>query len=175
MDNHLKYTGKWKGRMAAGILLALSLGGPAWAMPTGGRIQSGQGSIARNGKDMTVTQSSGKMAVDWTQFNIDGDEAVRFAQPGRDAVALNRVTGGQKSVIYGSLSANGNLLLVNPNGLVFGRTSTLDVGSLVASTAQLNDTFMKSFADSTAGLDLTIRDGNTSAILNAGTIRAQGS
>lgn len=174
MDNHLKYTGKWKGRMAAGILLALSLGGTAWAMPTGGRIQSGQGSIARNGKDMTVTQSSGKMAVDWTQFNIAGDEAVRFAQPGRDAVALNRVTGGQKSVIDGALSANGNLLLVNPNGLVFGRTSTLDVGSLVASTAQLNDTFMKSFADSTASLDLTIGDGNTSAILNAGTIRAQG-
>lgn len=174
MDNHSRYSRKWKNSLTAGILLALSLGGTACAMPTGGQIQSGQGAIAQNGKTMTVTQNSGKMAVDWTQFNIARDEAVKFAQPGRDAVALNRVTGGQKSVIDGALSANGNLLLVNPNGVVFGKTATVEVGSLVASTAQLNDTFMKSFANSTANLNLTIGEGNTSTILNEGTIAAQG-
>ena len=174
MDNHSRYSRKWKNSLTAGILLALSLGGTACAMPTGGQIQSGQGAIAQNGKTMTVTQQSGKMAVDWTQFNIARDEAVKFAQPGRDAVALNRITGGQKSVIDGALSANGNLLLVNPNGVVFSKTATVDVGSLVASTAQLNDPFMKSFAGSTANLNLTIGEGNTSAILNEGTITAQG-
>lgn len=174
MDNHLKYSRKWKNSLTAGVLLALALGGTGYAMPAGGQIQSGQGAIAQNGKNMTVTQNSGKMAVDWTQFNIARDEAVKFAQPGRDAVALNRVTGGQKSVIDGALSANGNLLLVNPNGVVFSKTATVDVGSLVASTAQLNDTFMKNFAGSTANLNLTIGDGNTSAILNEGTIAAQG-
>ena len=174
MDNHSRYSRKWKNSLTAGILLALSLGGTACAMPTGGQIQSGQGAIAQNGKTMTVTQQSGKMAVDWTQFNIAKDEAVKFAQPGRDAVALNRITGGQKSVIDGALSANGNLLLVNPNGVVFSKTATVDVGSLVASTAQLNDPFMKSFAGSTANLNLTIGEGNTSAILNEGTITAQG-
>ena len=174
MDNHLQYSKKWKKSLTAGILLALALGGTGYAMPTRGQIQSGQGSIAQNGKNMTVTQNSGKMAVDWTQFNIARDEAVKFAQPGRDAVALNRITGGQKSVIDGALSANGNLFLVNPNGVVFGKTSTVDVGSLVASTAQLNDSFMKNFASSTANLNLTIGDGNSSAILNEGTITAQG-
>lgn len=174
MDNHLQYSRKWKKSLTAGILLALALGGTGYAMPTGGQIQSGQGSIAQNGKNMTVTQNSGKMAVDWTQFNIARDEAVKFAQPGRDAVALNRITGGQKSVIDGALSANGNLFLVNPNGVVFGKTSTVDVGSLVASTAQLNDSFMKNFASSSANLNLTIGDGNSSAILNEGTITAQG-
>lgn len=174
MDNHLQYSRKWKKSLTAGILLALALGGTGYAMPTGGQIQSGQGSIAQNGKNMTVTQNSGKMAVDWTQFNIARDEAVKFAQPGRDAVALNRITGGQKSVIDGALSANGNLFLVNPNGVVFGKTSTVDVGSLVASTAQLNDSFMKNFASSTANLNLTIGDGNSSAILNEGSITAQG-
>ena len=174
MDNHLKYSRKWKNSLTAGVLLALALGGTGYAMPAGGQIQSGQGAIAQNGKNMTVTQNSGKMAVDWTQFNIVRDEAVKFAQPGRDAVALNRVTGGQKSVIDGALSANGNLLLVNPNGVVFGKTATVEVGSLVASTAQLNDTFMKSFAGSTANLNLTIGEGNTSTILNEGTIAAQG-
>ncbi|WP_455788050.1 two-partner secretion domain-containing protein [Acidaminococcus fermentans] len=174
MDNHLKYSRKWKNSLTAGVLLALALGGTGYAMPAGGQIQSGQGAIAQNGKNMTVTQQSGKMAVDWTQFNIARDEAVKFAQPGRDAVALNRITGGQKSVIDGALSANGNLLLVNPNGVVFSKTATVDVGSLVASTAQLNDPFMKSFAGSTANLNLTIGDGNTSAILNEGTIKAQG-
>ena len=174
MDSHMKYTKTWKRKLSAGVLLALSLGGTAYAMPTGGQIQSGQGTIAQNGKNMTVTQQSGKMAVDWTQFNIARDEAVKFAQPGRDAVALNRVTGGQKSVIDGALSANGNLFLVNPNGVVFSKTSALEVGSLVASTAQLSDTFMKSFADSTANLNLTLGEGNNSAILNEGTITAQG-
>jgi len=174
MDNHLKYSRKWKNSLTAGVLLALALGGTGYAMPAGGQIQSGQGAIAQNGKNMTVTQQSGKMAVDWTQFNIARDEAVKFAQPGRDAVALNRITGGQKSVIDGALSANGNLLLVNPNGVVFSKTATVDVGSLVASTAQLNDPFMKSFAGSTANLNLTIGEGNTSAILNEGTIAAQG-
>lgn len=174
MDNHLKYSRKWKNSLTAGVLLALALGGTGYAMPAGGQIQSGQGAIAQNGKTMTVTQNSGKMAVDWTQFNIARDEAVKFAQPGRDAVALNRITGGQKSVIDGALSANGNLLLVNPNGVVFGKTATVDVGSLVASTAQLNDPFMKSFAGSTANLNLTIGEGNTSTILNEGTIAAQG-
>lgn len=174
MDNHSRYSRKWKHSLTAGILLALSLGGTACAMPTGGQIQSGHGAIAQNGKNMTVTQNSGKMAVDWTQFNIAKDEAVKFAQPGRDAVALNRITGGQKSVIDGALSANGNLLLVNPNGVVFSKTATVDVGSLVASTAQLNDPFMKSFAGSTANLNLTIGEGNTSTILNEGTIAAQG-
>ena len=174
MDKHLKYTKKWKRKLSAGVLLALSLGGTAYAMPTGGQIQSGQGTIAQNGKNMTVTQQSGKMAVDWTQFNIARDEAVKFAQPGRDAVALNRITGGQKSVIDGALSANGNLFLVNPNGVVFGKTSSIEVGSLVASTAQLSDTFMKSFAGSTANLNLTVGEGNNSAILNEGTITAQG-
>ena len=174
MDNHSRYSRKWKNSLTAGVLLALALGGTGYAMPTGGQIQSGQGAIAQNGKTMTVTQQSGKMAVDWTQFNIAKDEAVKFAQPGRDAVALNRITGGQKSVIDGALSANGNVLLVNPNGVVFGKTATVDVGSLVASTAQLNDPFMKSFAGSTANLNLTIGERNTSAILNEGTITAQG-
>ena len=174
MDKHLKYTKKWKRKLSAGVLLALSLGGTAYAMPTGGQIQSGQGTIAQNGKNMTVTQQSGKMAVDWTQFNIAREEAVKFAQPGRDAMALNRITGGQKSVIDGALSANGNLFLVNPNGVVFGKTSSIEVGSLVASTAQISDTFMKSFAGSTANLNLTIGEGNNSAILNEGTITAQG-
>ena len=63
---------------------------------------------------------------------------------------------------------------MNPNGVVFGKTSSIEVGSLVASTAQLNDTYMKRFADSTANLNLTIGDGNSSAILNEGTITAQG-
>ena len=165
--------GHWKKTLALLVMSALSLGASSVdAMPEGGVVRSGSGSVTQNGKEMTIRQDSGRLAMDWTGFSVGKDETVRFQQPGKDALALNRVTGNQKSVIDGSLLSNGHVLLVNPNGVVIGKNASIDVGGLVASTAQVKDNFMKEFGNSTGALSLGgVSDGK---IINEGTIKAEG-
>nr|WP_302708151.1 filamentous hemagglutinin N-terminal domain-containing protein [uncultured Dialister sp.] len=165
--------GHWKKTLALLIMSALSLGASSVdAMPEGGVIRSGEGAVSQNGREMTIRQDSGRLAMDWTNFNVGKDETVRFQQPGKDALALNRVTGNQQSVIDGSLLSNGHVLLVNPNGVVIGKNASIDVGGLVASTAHVKDNFMKEFGNSTGAFTLGgVSDGK---IINEGTINAEG-
>ena len=165
--------GHWKKTLALLVMSALSLGASSVdAMPEGGVIRSGSGSVTQNGKEMTIRQDSGRLAMDWTGFSVGKDETVRFQQPGKDALALNRVTGNQQSVIDGSLLSNGHVLLVNPNGVVIGKNASIDVGGLVASTAHVKDNFMKEFGNSTGAFSLGgVSDGK---IINEGTIKAEG-
>lgn len=165
--------GHWKKTLALLVMSALSLGASSVdAMPEGGVVRSGSGSVTQNGKEMTIRQDSGRLAMDWTGFSVGKDETVRFQQPGKDALALNRVTGNQQSVIDGSLLSNGHVLLVNPNGVVIGKNASIDVGGLVASTAQVKDNFMKEFGNSTGAFSLgSVSDGK---IINEGTIKAEG-
>ena len=76
---------------------------PAFAqtLPTGGSIVQGAGSVAVNGAQMVVKQDSARMVADWHSFSIGAANAVRFVQPSANAVALNRVTGGDPSAILG--------------------------------------------------------------------------
>lgn len=173
----MKYYSKkqWTQKLTVMVFLAMALGGTAvQAMPSGADIRSGQGSISQDGKNMTIQQNSQRMAIDWTKFDIDKDETVRYAQPDRNAIALNRVTGGQQSVIAGNLNANGNVVLVNPNGVVFTKNSSVDVGGLVASTARLNDEAMKNFGNGKDSLGLSLDKDSTASVINEGQIKAQG-
>lgn len=173
----MKYYSKkqWTHKLTVMVLLAMALGGTAvQAMPSGGDIRSGQGSISQDGKNMTVLQNSDRMAIDWTKFDIAKDETVRYAQPDRNAISLNRVTGGQQSVIAGNLNANGNVVLINPNGVVFTKNSSVDVGGLVASTARLNDEAMKNFGNGKDSLGLSLDKDSTASVINEGQIKAQG-
>ena len=165
--------GHWKKTLALLVMSALSLGASSVdAMPEGGVIRSGEGAVTQNGKEMTIRQDSGRLAMDWTNFNVGKDETVRFQQPGKDALALNRITSNQQSVIDGSLLSNGHVLLVNPNGVVIGKNASIDVGGLVASTAHVKDNFMKEFGNSTGSFNLGgVSDGK---IINEGTINAEG-
>lgn len=165
--------GHWKKTLALLVMSALSLGASSVdAMPEGGVIRSGEGAVSQNGREMTIRQDSGRLAMDWTNFNVGKDETVRFQQPGKDALALNRVTGNQQSIIDGSLLSNGHVLLVNPNGVVIGKNASIDVGGLVASTAHVKDNFMKEFGNSTGSFTLGgVSDGK---IINEGTINAEG-
>ncbi len=124
--------------LTTGILLA-SLLSPAWSEPVGGEVRSGSATIERAPGTTTITQSTRQAILEWQRFNISPSELVRFVQPGPAAVILNRVTGGDPSRILGKLQANGQLFLVNPNGILFGPQSRVDVGSLVATTLSLSD------------------------------------
>ena len=137
----------------------------ACAEPAGGIVTSGAGRIVQNGGATTITQGSNRMAIDWTAFSIGAGESVRFMQPGPGAIALNRVTGRESSVILGELSANGRVFLLNPNGVLFGRGARVEVGSLVASTLTLSN------ADFAAGR-FELSGDSTARVVNQGTIQA---
>jgi filamentous hemagglutinin family protein len=79
---------------------------------------------------LDIVQSSKKAIINWGDFSIGSGETTNFLQPGRNSWTLNRVTGGNPSAILGSLNANGNVLLLNQNGILFGPNSKIDVGGL---------------------------------------------
>jgi trimeric autotransporter adhesin len=124
--------------IAAALGGLLSIGGIAGELPTGGQVSAGHATITESGNAMTVQQSSGKVAIDWTSFSIGAGDSVTFNQPSSSAIALNEILGQSPSSIFGSLSANGQVFLLNPNGILFGRTAEVSVGGLIASTLDLS-------------------------------------
>ena len=124
--------------LLAGAFVVLPLSALAADLPTGGNIVAGSGAISQTGQNLTVTQTSAKLAADWQSFNIGAGNTVNFVQPSASAVALNRVLGAEVSVIQGALKANGQVFLVNPNGVLFTPTAQVNVGALVASTLNLS-------------------------------------
>ncbi|MDI1236880.1 MAG: filamentous hemagglutinin N-terminal domain-containing protein, partial [Polaromonas sp.] len=174
--------------LAAGLLSALNaMALDPGALPAGGQVSAGQASIQASGASMTITQASARAAIDWQSFNIGNAASVTFNQPGAAAIALNRVAGQDASQIMGQLSSNGQVFLINPNGVLFGSTAQVNVGGLVASTLGLsNDDFMagnhRFSGSSTASVvnqgRLTAADGGYVALLatqakNEGVIQAR--
>lgn len=109
------------------------------ALPTGGAVSAGQATISQAGNQMQILQNSDKAALNWQSFNIGSSAGVTFQQPSSQSVALNRVAGNDPSQIFGTLSANGRLILINPNGVVFGAGSRVDAAGLIATTKALSD------------------------------------
>ncbi|HHS0994625.1 TPA: filamentous hemagglutinin N-terminal domain-containing protein [Salmonella enterica subsp. enterica] len=123
------------------LLPGMALANPS--LPTGGQIVAGQGSISTSGNQMTVNQNTQGMVTNWNSFDIGKNHTVQFVQPGSSAVALNRVTGGHESQILGTLKANGQVMLINPAGVMFGKGAKVNTAGLVASTKNIsNEDFM---------------------------------
>ncbi|QMN53897.1 filamentous hemagglutinin N-terminal domain-containing protein [Citrobacter freundii] len=118
-----------------GLLPAMVL---AADLPAGGQIVGGQGSITTSGNQMTIRQQTQSMATDWYSFDIGKNSTVQFVQPDSSSVALNRVTGAGGSQIMGTLKANGQVFILNPNGVLFGKDARVNVAGLVASTKNMN-------------------------------------
>lgn len=128
--------------LSGGILLLPNWG---YALPQGGQVVAGTGSIGTPGGDQMNITGSGNVAIDWNSFNVAQGESVKFS--GMQAV-LNYVTGNTKSEILGNISGSGvHVFLVNPNGILFGATASVNVGELTASTRTIDN--RKSF-DGTA-------------------------
>ena len=175
MKRRIRRTWRRKTAALAAAFMAMSFGGITHAMPQDGTIRSGEGNITRpDDKTMTIDQKTDRLAIDWKGFDVQNGERVHFNQPDARAIALNRVTGDAKSVIDGQLTANGHVYVINPNGVLFGRNASVDVGSLIASTANVSDDTMKNFAGSKDPLTLTLGDNSTAQVINEGTIKAQG-
>ncbi|MBA3023125.1 MAG: filamentous hemagglutinin N-terminal domain-containing protein [Gammaproteobacteria bacterium] len=138
----------------------------AQANPMGGNVVNGSANFNTSGNTLTVTNTPGTI-IHWQDFSIQQNEITRFAQQSASSAVLNRVVGGNTSQILGSLQSNGRVFLVNPNGVVFGAGSTVDVAGLVATSLNLSD------ADFLAGRHRFTSDPNAQAVSNAGNLNAQ--
>lgn len=125
-------------RLISALIMAFS-GSLLCAAPQGGQVRAGQAQITQQGKVTNINQSSQKAAINWQKFNIAADETVNFKQPNAHSVTLNRVIGNEKSVINGAMNANGKVFLLNPHGTLIGKGAKINVGGLVASTANISD------------------------------------
>ena len=103
-------------------------------LPQGGVVSRGSASIVTHAAtaQMTVNQTSARAVIDWASFNVGSQAKVQFNQPSASAVVLNQVQGNNASQIFGQISANGQVILSNPNGVYFSPTSSVDVVGLVA-------------------------------------------
>lgn len=127
------------------LVLSLAAATGAAANPKGGEVVAGEATIsAPDATTLLINQSSQNAVVNWHSFNIGHGETTRFVQPNRDAWILNRVNGpAAPSQILGTLEANGNVAVVNPDGILFGKDARVDVGGLIATTHDIaNGDFM---------------------------------
>ncbi len=139
------------------------------ALPTGGNVVAGNATISQtqtaNSATMNINQTSQRAVVNWDSFNVGKNATVNFNQPNAQAVTLNRVTGVSKSMIDGAVRANGQVVLVNPNGVTFGRGAEFNAGAVVASTMDIAN---KDFMDGKS----TYKGNGKGAIINEGKISA---
>ncbi len=146
-------------------LTGLLLTSAAWAGPEGGEVVSGSATIVPGSGGLTIQQATDRAILNWSRFNINPGEYVRFLQPSASSAVLNRVTGINPSYLMGELSATGRVFLVNPSGIVFGPNSTVNVGSLFATTMQISN---QDFMD---GNYVFVPEGSPSFVLNQGNIQ----
>jgi filamentous hemagglutinin family protein len=157
---------KGKGKAANRKLIASALLAAtqiAIAAPVGGVVTAGTGSVSQSGNATTVTQSSQNLSLNWNSFNTSSNETVNFVQPSTSAIAVNRIGDTNATQFFGHLNANGQVYLINPNGVLFGAGSQINVGGLVASTLNVGDASLGSATRNFSGT-------GTGSIINQGTI-----
>ncbi len=109
----------------------------------------GSASFTRNGSNLLVTTTNGAgtahSAIDWRSFSVPGGSVTHFQQPTAASTSINRVLGPDPSAIFGTLSSNGKLVLVNPAGITVGKGALVDTAAFTAMTLRMSD------ADALAG------------------------
>lgn len=151
--------------VASTAALSLLVSAQASANPSGGTVSAGGATFESQGNQLNIHQSTNKAVIDWQSFDIGADESTRFFQPSSSSLTLNRVHSNSASQIMGQLSANGGIMIINQNGVLFGQQAQVDVGSLVVSTADISN------SDFMAGTYNFNQAGNADAkIVNQGTI-----
>lgn len=108
--------------------------------PQGGHITAGQATINQTQQATQIHQASDKVIINWQSYNINQHESVHYQQPHAGAIALNRINPAQgASQIFGQLTANGQVWLINPAGIWFGPHAHVNVGGLLATTGNISD------------------------------------
>ena len=119
------------------VVALMGITGHLWASPTG--FSSTQASMTQADRLTTITQHAPSAVVDWDSFNLSIDDMVKFNQPSSSASLLNRINDSNPSQIHGRIDSNGRIFLLNSNGILFGETAKINVGSLFATTLTINE------------------------------------
>jgi filamentous hemagglutinin family protein len=155
-----------KGGKISLVVSALIAGSTmSFAAPSGGVVNTGSATITQNGSVTTIDQSTQRASINWQDFSIASHETVNFNQPSSSAVTLNRVVGNERSVIDGALNANGQVWILNSNGVLFGKDASVNTAGLVASTMNMSD---ENFMNGSTAFEST---GSSASVINTGTIR----
>jgi filamentous hemagglutinin family protein len=153
------------------IVLILMLGmaaGSLSAQPAGGQVVAGSATIAGGAGTLTVTQTSARAIINWQDFSLGANDLARFIQPDAASATLNRVVSGLPSSLAGTLQSNGQVYLINPNGVLIGAGARIDTAGFLASTLDVaNEEFL-------AGGDLRFTGASSAAVVNLGAINALG-
>lgn len=114
-------------------------------------VSQGAATATTSASRLTINQTTEQAILNWSSFNVSADGKVVFQQPDSTAIALNRIFQGSPSAIFGTIQANGQIYLINPNGLVFGPTASVNASGILASTLNISDpTFQSGLVSSTA-------------------------
>ena len=140
--------------------------GPPSILPQGGSVAAGHATIgAASNNSLTVNQGSQNAVINWNSFSIGQPNTVTYHQPNAASATLNRVTGNTPSSIAGRLNANGQIYLVNPNGIAITKTGAVKVsGGFVGSTLGTDD------GDFMNGKRTFKGNGHSASVSNAGSI-----
>ncbi|MFA6094973.1 MAG: filamentous hemagglutinin N-terminal domain-containing protein [Candidatus Paceibacterota bacterium] len=136
------------------------------AAPADGVVVSGSADIGQAGTVTNITQHTEKAAINWQGFSVNSGETVNFQQPDASSITLNRVLGNEKTVINGALNANGQIFLINSNGVLFSHGSSVNAAGLVASTLDISN------AEFEAGHYVFQGKNSGGSVLNLGTLNA---
>ncbi len=139
------------------------------ALPTGGSISSGDVIFTSEGSPtapvLNINQSSQKAVLNWNSFDVGSQSTVNFNQPNTSSSTLNRIHSQSASEIHGRINATGEVLLVNENGILFGKNSRIDVGSIAASANNIKN------ADYLSDNYVFEEGDNESTVTNKGSIK----
>jgi filamentous hemagglutinin family protein len=171
-----------------GVATVALIASPAvHANPLGGAVTTGSASISTSANKTSVNQKSEDVVINWSSFNIGSGQTTEFVQPSAQAIAVNRVGGANASQILGTLDANGRVVLINGNGVLFGKGAQVNVGSLIATSTDGSDSDLLAGKFSQAGNEnarivnqgqITAANGGVVALVapnvtNTGTVNAK--
>jgi filamentous hemagglutinin family protein len=113
------------------------VGGRASANPQGMTVVSGSAHSTQQAGTLQITTSQNAF-LQWSSFNIAGGETTVFEQPSANSIVFNNIKNANPTTIFGSLQANGIVVLENQSGFYFGPNAFVQAGGLVVTTAAIN-------------------------------------
>ena len=136
-------------RIALAVAAAFMGSAQVLAQPVGGQAIQGAASFTQQGSSLVVnTQNAAgtnRSVLSWQSFSVPAGSTTQFNQPSSTSLSINRVLGNDPSAIFGTLSSNGRLVLVNPAGIAVGAGAVVDTAGFTASTLRMSE------ADALAG------------------------